>query len=193
MGRAAGAGSPLHTTSLPIPTFLCVPVSQLPARPQVRASDVVLPEGAVFVVANSLAVSNKAESATKHYNLRVVECRWALRQLGLWPALTWLSVCMQAISGLWLRASISCPVLSCCAAVLQAGDGRAGADAGREQGARPVWWALLTKFWQPLLHELLLACSRLDGCAPVCCAGDCAGPHHAQGAGAPHRGKVQVC
>ena len=114
MGRAAGAGSPLHTTSLPIPIFLCVPVSQLPARPQVRASDVVLPEGAVFVVANSLAVSNKAESATKHYNLRVVECRWALRQLGLWPALTWLSVCMQAISGLWLRASISCPVLLCC-------------------------------------------------------------------------------
>lgn len=44
---------------------------------QVRASDVVLPEGAVFVVANSLAVSNKAESATKHYNLRVVECRRA--------------------------------------------------------------------------------------------------------------------
>ncbi len=36
----------------------------------------VLPEGAVFVVANSLAISNKAESATKHYNLRVVECRW---------------------------------------------------------------------------------------------------------------------
>lgn len=45
---------------------------------QVRASDVVLPEGAVFVVANSLAISNKAESATKHYNLRVVECRWVL-------------------------------------------------------------------------------------------------------------------
>lgn len=43
----------------------------------VRASDVALPEGAVFVVANSLAVSNKAESATKHYNLRVVECRLA--------------------------------------------------------------------------------------------------------------------
>ncbi|PSC75650.1 Galactokinase [Micractinium conductrix] len=43
----------------------------------VRASDVVLPEGAVFVVANSLAISNKAESATKHYNLRVVECRLA--------------------------------------------------------------------------------------------------------------------
>lgn len=45
---------------------------------QVRASDVVLPEGAIFVVANSLAISNKAESATKHYNLRVVECRWVL-------------------------------------------------------------------------------------------------------------------
>ena len=47
-----------------------------PCPPQVRASDVVLPEGAVFVVANSLAISNKAESAVKHYNLRVVECRW---------------------------------------------------------------------------------------------------------------------
>lgn len=35
----------------------------------------VLPPGVAFVVANSLAVSNKAESATKHYNLRVVECR----------------------------------------------------------------------------------------------------------------------
>jgi N-acetylgalactosamine kinase len=43
----------------------------------VRASDVHLPEGATFVVANSLAISNKAESAVKHYNLRVVECRWA--------------------------------------------------------------------------------------------------------------------
>ena len=39
----------------------------------------LLPPGAVFVVANSLAVSNKAESATKHYNLRVVECRWVRR------------------------------------------------------------------------------------------------------------------
>ncbi|PRW59155.1 Galactokinase [Chlorella sorokiniana] len=49
----------------------------------VRASDVVLPEGTVFVVANSLAVSNKAESATKHYNLRVVECRLAAAALAL--------------------------------------------------------------------------------------------------------------
>jgi N-acetylgalactosamine kinase len=45
----------------------------------VRASDVRLPQGAVFVVANSLAISNKAESAVKHYNLRVVECRWGQR------------------------------------------------------------------------------------------------------------------
>ena len=59
-----------------------------PARPrarrlQVRASDVLLPPGCVFVVANSLAVSNKAESATKHYNLRVVECRLASGVLAL--------------------------------------------------------------------------------------------------------------
>lgn len=57
---------------------------------QVRATDVVLPPGVTFVIANSLAVSNKAESAPRHYNLRVVECRLAAQvmatQLGLTPA-----------------------------------------------------------------------------------------------------------
>jgi N-acetylgalactosamine kinase len=43
----------------------------------VRATDVALPGGCTFVIANSLAVSNKAESAPRHYNLRVVECRLA--------------------------------------------------------------------------------------------------------------------
>lgn len=40
-----------------------------------RASPVVLPEGAVFVIANSLAEANKA--ATSDFNHRVVECRLA--------------------------------------------------------------------------------------------------------------------
>eukprot|EP00198_Chlamydomonas_reinhardtii_P012190 XP_001701527.1 galactose kinase [Chlamydomonas reinhardtii] len=43
----------------------------------VRGVCVVLPPGATFVIANSLAVSNKAETAPKRYNLRVVECRLA--------------------------------------------------------------------------------------------------------------------
>ncbi|KAG2487013.1 hypothetical protein HYH03_014383 [Edaphochlamys debaryana] len=43
----------------------------------VRGVCVVLPAGATFVIANSLAVSNKAETAPKRYNLRVVECRLA--------------------------------------------------------------------------------------------------------------------
>ncbi|EFJ41193.1 hypothetical protein VOLCADRAFT_98854 [Volvox carteri f. nagariensis] len=43
----------------------------------VRGVCVVLPEGGTFVIANSLAVSNKAETAPKRYNLRVVECRLA--------------------------------------------------------------------------------------------------------------------
>ncbi|GLC69817.1 hypothetical protein PLESTF_000883800 [Pleodorina starrii] len=43
----------------------------------VRGVCVVLPEGATFVIAHSLAVSNKAETAPKRYNLRVVECRLA--------------------------------------------------------------------------------------------------------------------
>lgn len=52
-------------------------------NPQVRATDVVLPPNAVFVVANSLAVSNKAEAAPRRYNLRVVECRLAAMMVAL--------------------------------------------------------------------------------------------------------------
>lgn len=50
---------------------------------QVRAEDVFLPEEAVFVIANSLAESQKAVTADKCYNLRVVECRLAAIVLGL--------------------------------------------------------------------------------------------------------------
>lgn len=52
-------------------------------RMQIRASDVVLPEGAVFVIANSLTVSNKAETAAGRYNMRVVECRLAAAVLAV--------------------------------------------------------------------------------------------------------------
>ena len=41
----------------------CAP--SLPLRTQVRATDVELPEGACFVIANSLAVSKKAEAAPR--------------------------------------------------------------------------------------------------------------------------------
>lgn len=40
-----------------------------------RATPVTLPDGAVFVIANSLAEANKA--ATSDFNQRVVECRLA--------------------------------------------------------------------------------------------------------------------
>lgn len=57
---------------------------------QVRAEDVHLPPGATFVVANSLAVSKKQETADRRYNLRVVECRLAAallaRKLGAAPS-----------------------------------------------------------------------------------------------------------
>lgn len=42
-----------------------------------------LPPGATFVVCNSMAVSNKAETATGGYNLRVVECRLAAAVLAV--------------------------------------------------------------------------------------------------------------
>ena len=49
----------------------------------VRVEDVALPAGAAFVIANSLAVSKKAETADARYNLRVVECRLAAAALGV--------------------------------------------------------------------------------------------------------------
>ena len=48
----------------------------------IRAKDVPLPATVSFVVANSLAVSNKADTASKNYNVRVVECRLAAMLLG---------------------------------------------------------------------------------------------------------------
>jgi len=49
----------------------------------VRTDDVALPSGGLFVIANSLTVSNKAETAHTRYNLRVVECRLAACVLAL--------------------------------------------------------------------------------------------------------------
>lgn len=43
----------------------------------IHASDVLLPSGGTFVIANSLAESNKAVTAATNYNNRVVECRLA--------------------------------------------------------------------------------------------------------------------
>lgn len=45
-----------------------------------RATDVKLPDGAVFVISNCCVEMNKA--ATSHYNIRVVECRIAAKILG---------------------------------------------------------------------------------------------------------------
>lgn len=58
-------------------------IAQLVEFDPVRASPVPLPDGASFVIVNSLAVSNKAEGATGRYNLRVVECRLAAAALAL--------------------------------------------------------------------------------------------------------------
>lgn len=52
-------------------------VAQLIEFNPVRAAPVTIPSEAVFVIGNSMTVSNKAESATGRYNLRVVECRLA--------------------------------------------------------------------------------------------------------------------
>lgn len=49
----------------------------------IKATDVKLPEGGTFVIANSLTVSNKAETASTNYNNRVVECRLAAMVLSV--------------------------------------------------------------------------------------------------------------
>ncbi|CAN0863250.1 GAL1 [Linum grandiflorum] len=49
----------------------------------VRATDVHLPDGGTFVIAHSLAESQKAVTAATNYNNRVVECRLASIILGI--------------------------------------------------------------------------------------------------------------
>uniref|UniRef100_A0A4W4GCR7 N-acetylgalactosamine kinase n=1 Tax=Electrophorus electricus TaxID=8005 RepID=A0A4W4GCR7_ELEEL len=54
-----------------------------------RATDVKLPGGAVFVIANSCVEMNKA--ASSHFNIRVVECRIATKVLAKVSGLDWSS------------------------------------------------------------------------------------------------------
>lgn len=62
-------------------TFLAVhfsfPQAKLIEFNPLRATDVRLPRGAAFVIANSCVEMNKA--ATSHYNIRVMECRLATK------------------------------------------------------------------------------------------------------------------
>nr|XP_060611294.1 N-acetylgalactosamine kinase [Anolis sagrei ordinatus] len=52
-----------------------------------RATDVKLPEGVAFVIANSCVEMNKA--ATSHFNIRVMECRLATKLLAKSRGLDW--------------------------------------------------------------------------------------------------------
>uniref|UniRef100_A0A8D0H3N0 N-acetylgalactosamine kinase n=1 Tax=Sphenodon punctatus TaxID=8508 RepID=A0A8D0H3N0_SPHPU len=52
-----------------------------------RATDVRLPSGVTFVIANSCVEMNKA--ATSHYNIRVMECRLATKLLAKSKGLGW--------------------------------------------------------------------------------------------------------
>lgn len=55
-----------------------------------RATNVKLPSGAVFVIANSCMEMNKA--ATSHFNVRVMECRLAAKVLAKHKGLQWDNV-----------------------------------------------------------------------------------------------------
>ncbi|KAE8617825.1 hypothetical protein XENTR_v10009206 [Xenopus tropicalis] len=52
-----------------------------------RSTDVKLPAGAVFVIANSCVEMNKA--ATSHFNIRVMECRLATKVIAKAKGLDW--------------------------------------------------------------------------------------------------------
>ncbi|XP_069861362.1 N-acetylgalactosamine kinase isoform X1 [Dipodomys merriami] len=73
-----------------------------------RATDVKLPSGAAFVIANSCVQMNKA--ATSHFNVRVVECRLAAKLLAKHKGLQWDEVMrleeVQAKLGVSLEAML---------------------------------------------------------------------------------------
>ena len=86
-----------------------------------RAEDVLLPEEGTFVIANSLSVSAKAETAAGRYNMRVVECRlaaiWLALSLGMPRARSFLHTatalfvwdCLSsgALGGSWYLKAVS--------------------------------------------------------------------------------------
>lgn len=66
---------PLSLIFLTLWVFVCQ--AKLIEFQPLRATDVKLPDGAVFVISNCCVEMNKA--ATSHYNIRVVECRIAAK------------------------------------------------------------------------------------------------------------------
>jgi len=54
-----------------------------------KATDVALPDGASFVIANSLREMNKSENAGEYFNLRVCECRIAAQILSKRAGYEW--------------------------------------------------------------------------------------------------------
>lgn len=83
-----------------------------------RATDVRLPSGAAFVIANSCVEMNKA--ATSHYNIRVMECRLATKvTYGLCQTLMkpsskkcFFSLLTDHVFNTWLGATLSSIFLS---------------------------------------------------------------------------------
>ena len=58
-----------------------------------RSTDVELPKGATFVIANSLAQVNKADSSGgSKYNVRVAECRMATKVIMLQVNLSFFTI-----------------------------------------------------------------------------------------------------
>ncbi|CAB3988740.1 N-acetylgalactosamine kinase-like [Paramuricea clavata] len=57
-----------------------------------RYKDITIPDGVVFVIANSLVEMNKSKTAGTHFNVRVVECRTAAQVLAKTKGIDWKSV-----------------------------------------------------------------------------------------------------
>ncbi|XP_069686505.1 N-acetylgalactosamine kinase-like [Periplaneta americana] len=69
-----------------------------------RSEDVKLPDGAVFVIAHSLAILNKAK--TSDYNCRVAECRLATQLMAKKRGLSWEKLSCLADLQSALKASL---------------------------------------------------------------------------------------
>ncbi|XP_075998003.1 N-acetylgalactosamine kinase [Genypterus blacodes] len=69
-----------------------------------RATDVKLPDGAMFVISNCCVEMNKA--ASSHYNIRVVECRIATKMLARARGLDWSKLLKLVQVQVELKASL---------------------------------------------------------------------------------------
>ncbi|CAI7821709.1 unnamed protein product [Closterium sp. NIES-53] len=151
-------------------------VAQLIEFNPVRAHPVPLPSASVFVIANSLAVSKKAETAATNYNRRVVECRLAAVSWGTSKAWAAVSCCRFGILVMVLASVLAPdsigPFLFPFLHVFPTAPDGTGSAAGNGACHSPHLHQHAGRRGRPLCCQQLVTTATRRACCAGCCAGE---------------------